>query len=217
LPGTPARASGFVRRVVRAFSADESGRPLDAETLAVLLDAYGEALVHVPGGGAGPDERRPLHLGREHPAPIVRLAARTALEALMAGLAREGDSERAYGVFERPARGRLPAARARLPPRHVRPDLGRRSRAGAGRGGEILARTRGREGSDEREWRLRGALLAAGAELAALRFDAALTFCDEAERVLAGLAADRPELLPVPRSPSQGNVDQAASYAHLSG
>jgi hypothetical protein len=216
LAGHAGARERVVRRVVRAFSTEgDAGRPLDAETLAVLLDAYGEALVHVPGGGAGADERRPFHLGREHPAPIVRLAARTALEALFAGLARESDAERAYGVFDGLRADGFPALE--LAYRRATYALTSDADPAPARAAaaEILARTRGREDSELREWRVRGALLMAGAELAALRFDAALALCDEAERVLSGLAADRPELLPSPREPSQGNVDRAASHAHL--
>ncbi len=216
LAGNAGARERVVHRVVQAFSAaGPEERPLDPETLAVLLDAYGEALVHVPQGGAGADERRPLYRGREHPAPLVRRAARTALDGFFAGLAREGEAQRAYAVLDGLRADGFPplelAYRRATYALTSDADPAEARKAAA----EILARTRGREDAVEREWRVRGALLGAGAELASLSFPAAEDLLDEAGRVLDGLLADRPELLPSPRRPAQANADQSAAYGHL--
>ena len=200
----------LVRRVSRAFG-EPSERPLDSETLAVLLDGYGQALVHLPGGGESANERRPLVIGRDHPAPIVRLAARSALDNLIIGLAAEGELARGYSVLD----GLIADGYPNLDAEYRKATLSLTSdpspESARVAAAAILAAARPRGDAVGREWRMRGALLAAAAECAAEKFEAARGFLDEAERVLDGLAAERPELLPSTRAPATGNVDQAVS------
>jgi tetratricopeptide (TPR) repeat protein len=207
----------LVKLVVRVFAPEAPGGrgpAIAAEPLAILLRGYGDALVHVPNGGASLAELRPLVLGREHPAPVVRLAALDALEALVAGLARTREPERAKGLLE--ALG--PAGLPPLELAYRRATLALTSSADPGpaqaAAEEILARTRGQGSTELREWRVRGALLGAGAAFAGGDLARADAFAGEALAVLEGLSAERVELEPSPRRPARGNVDQAAGYAH---
>lgn len=199
-----------VQRVAREFGGS-SQRPLDSTTLAILLESYGQALVHLPGGGESAHERRPLVAGREHGAPIVRLAAARALDRLIVGLGSEGELERAYAVID----GLIADGYSWLDAEYRRANLSLTTdpsptpaRAAAR---AILAGTRPRGDVEGREWRARGALLGAAAECAAGEFEAARALLAEADQTLEGLQAERPELLPSVLRPAKGNVDQAVA------
>jgi tetratricopeptide (TPR) repeat protein len=207
--------------------APRSARPLSGEALARLLRAYGEALVHLPSGGGSAAERRPLVAGRTDAAPAVRTAATAALDLLIAGLARQGEAARADRL--------LVALRADgLGAREVayrRANLALTSSADLTPAREasarLLAEVRGSDDVVDREWRVRGALLAAAAELASVAPPAEATadaagalarareLLAEARATLDGLASERFELLSTSARPAHGNDEQSATYAHL--
>ncbi|MEM7308827.1 MAG: HEAT repeat domain-containing protein [Planctomycetota bacterium] len=206
----------LVRRVSRAFAGDGEGeRALDKRSLAVLLDEYGDALAQLPGGGTGAAERRPLVVGRRHPSGMVRLAAGTALDNLLGRLAQMGELERAYDVLA----GLMADGLDPLDAHYRRATLSLGSSPSSVEAGEsaaaILTLARPRDDIEGREWRVRGALLAAAAEASGEDFPAARTYLGEAARALDGLTAERGELVPSAFRPAIGNVDHAVGLRLL--
>jgi len=218
----------LVRRVRASFDGAEE-RPLDGVALARMLEEYGQALAHLAGGGETPADRLPLIAGRAHPVPLVRTAAGRALDGLVAALARRGEVERADRVLALLEDDGLP----RLEIEYRRANLALTSAAdpapAVAGARAILATVRGSDDLMDREWRARGALLAAAAEIAGVdadpdagdaaadqaRIARARASLDLARETLQGLLAERIELYSSPARRARGNDEQRAFWAHL--
>ena len=203
----------LVRRVARAFEPGAERRT--ARTLAVLLDEYGDALAQLPGGALTPSERRPLVLGPSHPDPLVRLAANTALERLLARLAQLGELERAYTVIDALAAEGLEPLNLHYRKATLALTADGSAAPAKAAAEAILALSRGDQDVIGRWWRVRGELLLAGAEASADRMEPAREALARAAALLEGLAADRPDALPLPLQPALGNVDEAVQLGLL--
>ncbi len=201
-----------VRRVEEAFSGERDRAALDTRSLALFLDEYGDALAQLPGGGTVAAERRPLVLGREHPAPIVRVAARSALDRLLGRLAQLGDFERVASVLDGFAEDGLDPLDLSYRRAFLALTQGPDPADAAPAARAILRLTRHRDDLEGREWRVRGALLLAAAQIGTGEIEASRDSLDEAARVVDALLGERLDLLPDLRNPSTAGADSSVGY-----
>jgi tetratricopeptide (TPR) repeat protein len=156
---------------------------------------------------------------------LVRLAAGTALDGLVQGLAAQADVARADALLVALGEDGIPAREIA----YRRASLALTSAAdlapAVAGAAAILFDTEGSDERVDREWRVRGALLGAAAEIAAVTTEhtaedaqhlmRARAQLDLARRTLAGLLAERIELLSSPARRARGNDEDRATYAHL--
>ncbi len=95
----PAARGRLVALVREAFEGESASR-LEGALLAELVQGYGRALADLAGGGREPPERVPFVRGRQHAAPSVALAARSALASFVARLCELGEFERAERALQ---------------------------------------------------------------------------------------------------------------------
>ncbi|MCZ6596964.1 MAG: hypothetical protein O7B99_04940 [Planctomycetota bacterium] len=196
LTGRPEARAVVMRRVQQVFAGEDDGRPLDERSLAILLDEYGDVLAQLPGGGELAHERVPLVAGRDHPSPLVRLAALSALDGLVARLTERGDEPRAQAVLAALRRDGLDPLELLDRSAWLALARGDDPARGAAHARAMLARTEGSNAIVDREARARGFFLLAAAEVAGGRNEEARATLARATLVLEGLLAERTDAMP---------------------